>query len=272
MKRNVMTVTGPISTDQLGMTLMHEHFAFAFPGWYADDSLAPYDREAAEGLCLKVLKDLKEVGVKTVVDATPADVGGRDPVLLKSLSEKSGINIIAVTGIYTEMGGASSYYKFQSTLGGRNLEQDLYELFLREITVGITLDRNAGQNADRMERARVIPASENSGAPTMERRSDMTLLFHLKANAKPFSSSLFRENIGITPSADEDWRWSIVSAKGVRVGPKGNPAETLPAAPQLALPAPVPPADSVQRAPATGATTAAPIVSAIPEPRQSPRR
>ena len=137
MKKSVMTVTGPITTDQLGMTLMHEHFVFAYPGWYADDSLAPYDREAAEGLCLKVLKDLKEVGVKTVVDATPADVGGRDPVLLKSLSEKSGINIIAVTGIYTETGGASSYYKFQSTLGGRNLEQDLYELFLREITVGI---------------------------------------------------------------------------------------------------------------------------------------
>ena len=137
MKRNVMTVTGPISTDQLGMTLMHEHFAFAFPGWYADDSLAPYDREAAEAVCLKVLKDVKEIGIKTVVDATPADVGGRDPVLLKSLSEKSGINIIAVTGIYTETGGASGYYKWQSTMGGRNFEQDLYELFLREITVGI---------------------------------------------------------------------------------------------------------------------------------------
>ena len=137
MKRNVMTVTGPISTDQLGMTLMHEHFVFAFPGWYADDSLAPYNREAAEAVCLKVLKDVKEIGIKTVVDATPADVGGRDPVLLKSLSEKSGINIIAVTGIYTETGGAPGYYKWQSTMGGRNFEQDLYELFLQEITVGI---------------------------------------------------------------------------------------------------------------------------------------
>jgi len=77
------------------------------------------------------------VGVTTVVDATPADVGGRDPVLLKSLSEKSGVNIIAVTGIYTETGGASGYYKWQSTMGGRNLEEDFYELFLKEIAVGI---------------------------------------------------------------------------------------------------------------------------------------
>ncbi|MGA2107802.1 MAG: phosphotriesterase-related protein [Syntrophorhabdales bacterium] len=137
MEKTVMTVTGPISSNKLGVTLMHEHFAFAFPGWYADDSLAPYDREATEATCLKVLKDVSAVGVTTVVDATPADVGGRDPVLLKSLSEKSGVNIIAVTGIYTETGGASGYYKWQSTMGGRNLEEDFYELFLKEIAVGI---------------------------------------------------------------------------------------------------------------------------------------
>ncbi len=137
MIKTVMTVTGPISSSELGVTLMHEHFAFAYPGWYADDSLAPYDREATEAACLKVLKDLSDIGVTTVVDATPADVGGRDPVLLKSLSEKSGVNIIAVTGIYTETGGAPGYYKWQSTMGGRNLEEDFYELFLKEITVGI---------------------------------------------------------------------------------------------------------------------------------------
>ena len=137
MDKRVMTVRGPISSSELGVTLMHEHFAFAFPGWYADDSLAPYDREEVETKCLAVLKGVKDAGIKTIVDATPADVGGRDPILLRSLSEKSGINIIAVTGIYTENGGASGYYKWQSTMGGRDLEEDLYELFLKELTVGI---------------------------------------------------------------------------------------------------------------------------------------
>jgi hypothetical protein len=131
---------------------------------------------------------------------------------------------------------------------------------LREITVGITLERNAGRNAELAARARVIPAAENSASVTIERRSDMTLLFHLKADAKPFSSTIFRENIGITPSADEDWRWSIVAAKGVRPGPRLIAPETLPAAPQLALPNPVPPGAGSHGAtrPASGASSGSP--------------
>jgi len=137
MATKVMTVTGPISSSELGVTLMHEHFSFGFPGWYAEESLAPYDRQAVETECLKVLKGLKDAGIKTFVDATPADVGGRDPFLMKSLSEKTGINIIAVTGIYTECGGAPGHYKWQAQMGGRDIEEDMHELFTRELTVGI---------------------------------------------------------------------------------------------------------------------------------------
>ncbi len=132
-----MTVTGPISPDRLGVTLMHEHFTFAYPGWFADDSLTPYSRDAAEAVCLKVLDDVKKLGVQTIVDATAADVGGRDPVLLKNLSIKSGVNIIAATGLFPESVGAGGYYKWQSTMRGRNLEEDIYELFSTEINIGI---------------------------------------------------------------------------------------------------------------------------------------
>jgi phosphotriesterase-related protein len=137
MDRKVMTVTGPVSPDSLGMTLIHEHVTFAYPGWYADDSIAPYDRDAAESTCLRVLEDIKKSGVKTVVDATSADVGGRDPVLLKRLSEKSGIHIVAATGLFPESIGAGNYYKWQSTMRGRNLEADLHDLFHTELTTGI---------------------------------------------------------------------------------------------------------------------------------------
>jgi phosphotriesterase-related protein len=137
MENTVMTVTGSIPLDRLGMTLMHEHFTFAYPGWFADDSLTPYDRDAAEAECLKVLENVKKLGVSTVVDATAADVGGRDPILLKNLSLKSGINIVASTGLFPESVGASGYYKWQSTMRGRNLEEDLYELFSTELNVGI---------------------------------------------------------------------------------------------------------------------------------------
>jgi len=87
---------------------------------------------------------------------------------------------------------------------------------LREITIGLTLERKPGENAETAAQARVIPAAEGLAPITVERRSDVTLLYHLKAEAKPFSTTAFHEEIGITPGPDEDWRWSIVEAKGIR--------------------------------------------------------
>jgi hypothetical protein len=102
----------------------------------------------------------------------------------------------------------------------QNLQLEVFngtEWELREITVGLTLERKPGENAEMAAHARVIPAAENATAPVVvERRADVTLLYHLKAEAKPFSRTAFNEKIGITPGPDEDWRWSIVEAKGVR--------------------------------------------------------
>src|SRR5208282_534692 len=78
---------------------------------------------------------------------------------------------------------------------------------IREITIGLTLERKPGDNAKMSVRARVIPAAQNNAPVAVERRSDVTLLYHLKATAKPFSTTTFHENIGITPGPDEDWRW-----------------------------------------------------------------
>lgn len=117
---------------------------------------------------------------------------------------------------------------------------------LREITVGLTLERKPGANAEMSARARVIPASQNTLAPTLEKRSDVTLLYHLKATSKPFSTTTFKENIGITPGPDEDWRWSIVEAKGIRTQEVQLPPAWLTPlpAPTLDLPTPLPPGTS----------------------------
>jgi hypothetical protein len=99
---------------------------------------------------------------------------------------------------------------------------------IREITIGLTLERKPGQNAEVAARARVIPAAEGLTPVTVERRSDVTLLYHLKSEAKPFSTTAFHENIGITPGADEDWRWSIVEAKGIRPSQTQSAPDFLP--------------------------------------------
>ena len=140
---------------------------------------------------------------------------------------------------------------------------------IREITIGLTLERKPGQNAEVAARARVIPAAEGLAPVTVERRSDVTLLYHLKAEAKPFSTTAFHENIGITPGADEDWRWSIVEAKGIRPSQAqpapdslpdllfSSPSSLLPGPnePQLAPIAPiVPDKPSLDKSPSPGAT------------------
>jgi phosphotriesterase-related protein len=202
MEKTVMTVTGPVPLDKLGMTLMHEHFTFAYPGWFADDSLTPYNREETEKACLKVLEDVKKLGVQTIVDATAADVGGRDPILLKSLSEKSGVNIIAATGLFPESVGAAGYYKWQSTMRGRNLEEDLYELFSTELAVGI---RGSGVKAGLIKAATGDPGITDYEATVFKvavrvaKEAEVSIITHTEAaTVGPDQQELFLK-LGANP-------------------------------------------------------------------------
>jgi hypothetical protein len=120
-----------------------------------------------------------------------------------------------------------------------NLQLEVFngtEWELREITVGITLERKPGESAEVAARARVIPAAESLASPVVERHSDVTVLYHLKAAAKPFSTTVFREAIGIGLGADQDWHWSIVEAKGVRPPGSQTPPDVAPTLPAMPLP------------------------------------
>lgn len=99
----INTVTGPISIDSMGLTLIHEHMLVDFIG--ADSIRA--DRWSRDSVVAKVLPYLFEVkkhGVRTILDCTPSYLA-KDPVLLKTLSEKSGIQILTNTGFYGAVGG-----------------------------------------------------------------------------------------------------------------------------------------------------------------------
>ena len=96
--KEINSVTGKISTDQLGFTLMHEHLGTvdanawkAFPDWLNREQFIDY--------AVKQYKKAKARGVDTIVDVTPLDLG-RDIHMIQEVSEKSGIQVIACTGIY----------------------------------------------------------------------------------------------------------------------------------------------------------------------------
>lgn len=96
----VQTVCGPLPPEELGVTLMHEHILVDFIG--ADRvSRARYDPEAVFKAALPPLQQLRELGGQTLVECTPMYLG-RDPALLRRLSEASGIHLLTNTGQYQE--------------------------------------------------------------------------------------------------------------------------------------------------------------------------
>ncbi|MFE8700435.1 phosphotriesterase [Cytobacillus sp. FJAT-54145] len=134
MSKTVETVTGPIPVEQLGKTLVHEHFIFGYPGYQGDVTLGPFVEEEALEYAIGIARQMMSHGVKTVVDPTPNECG-RNPVFLKKLSEATGLQIICATGYYYEGEGAPPYFKLRQALG--TAEQEIYEMFKKEITEGI---------------------------------------------------------------------------------------------------------------------------------------
>jgi len=130
----VNTVLGPISADELGVTLIHEHLVFSYLGWECDALAPPYDREAAAKACVDALTEARGYGLKTLVDATASDMG-RDVELQKIVSERLGINIICATGFYTEKLGKAGYFKFRSQV--YDIVAELCETLVKEITQGV---------------------------------------------------------------------------------------------------------------------------------------
>ncbi len=105
MTGQVMTVTGPVAPDKMGFVLTHEHVLVDFVG--AD--LITKDRYQADDVfqvVLPYLKQAKDLGCHTFVECTPSFIG-KDPVLLKRLSEATGILMLTNTGYY---GAANDKY------------------------------------------------------------------------------------------------------------------------------------------------------------------
>ena len=126
-KKVIHTVTGTIDSDKLGLTLPHEHIMCDFIG--ADKvSRERYDADEVVTTMLPYLKELKEIGVKTLIDCTPAYLG-RDPIVLARLSRLSGVTIVTNTGFYKE----PYLPKFTWEISGH----ELAELWAKEITEGI---------------------------------------------------------------------------------------------------------------------------------------
>jgi phosphotriesterase-related protein len=149
----VMTVTGPVPVEKIGITLVHEHIMVNGPTWFAEpDESARYLRDVPvdadlyealrtnpyankdnvfmldEGTAVEELNHFRELGGATVVDVSCRGIGPF-PEKLKHVSEGCGVNVIMGTGYYYEASHPPEV-KHMSIA-------DLVDQMVEDITVGV---------------------------------------------------------------------------------------------------------------------------------------
>jgi phosphotriesterase-related protein len=151
----IETVRGPISPDDLGFTLMHDHVLIDVTVSYREPkdktikekvTFKPITMENLgilrrclhfsvenlklndEGLAVKELNEYKAKGGVSIVDQT-IDGAGRDVAGLKRISEATGVHIIAVCGWYR--------YAAHPTFIRKLDVETLSEIMVAELTEGI---------------------------------------------------------------------------------------------------------------------------------------
>jgi hypothetical protein len=95
---------------------------------------------------------------------------------------------------------------------------------VNEITVGLTIPRPQDSNAAATYgSAKLVPAAALSDGGPVEKRPDLTVLYHIKGSAAPFTTAVFRQDLNATLGPGQEWHWSIVQAQGI------PPKATIPA-------------------------------------------
>jgi phosphotriesterase-related protein len=176
----VNTVLGPIAAADFGITLMHEHTVIGPVNW--DKQAGNYGRNIQELAkpVITAMEDAKRYGVKTMVIASPYDLG-RSVELDKMVAGETGINIITSTGMYMQPGDLPAGRSEKETI------DRLYERFMQEITRGIgTSGIKAGVIKAATSFRRIFPYEEailkaaaracrDSGVPIITHTQDGTM-------------------------------------------------------------------------------------------------
>ncbi len=154
----IQSATGPIESDDLGFTLMHEH---VYVGWAPMLHEYPqrFDWETILATAVERLREAAAAGVRTIVDCTPIGLG-REATLIRDAAARSGMQIIAPTGLYYQL---PFYFSNRPT-------ETITELLVSDIVDGI---------GDSGVRAGVIKCATE---PEMDRMNERVLRASARAH------------------------------------------------------------------------------------------
>ena len=197
----MMTVAGPITPDQLGTCLTHEHLMSIFGDEPRYDP--NYDEAALFAQVVPYLKHVKQLGAKSIFECTGAYFG-RDVRLLQQLTQRSGVQIITNTGYY---GAASdryvpphAYQESAETIARRwitEFEQGIDGTSVRPGFIKIALDGGPVSEID----AKLVRAAALTHAAT-----GLTIACHTANNPEGAQTALaILKEEGVSPTA---WIWT----------------------------------------------------------------
>ena len=130
----IETVTGPVDSGSVGLTLPHEHVFVDLLG-PDDPAFCQVDWAVIGEDCAHTLSQLRRLDVDLFVDCTALGIG-RNVELLRELSEGTGVRIVCATGVYKGLVSGDLRDATVSELAAR---------FVHELTEGIDgTDARAG--------------------------------------------------------------------------------------------------------------------------------
>jgi phosphotriesterase-related protein len=154
---SVRTVLGDIDPSELGVTYSHEHLVI--DGGRPVQLVPEFDLGDVEKMAVEVAK-AAAFGLRSVVDAMPCDAG-RNAEKLAELSRRTGVQIVAPTGLHHERYYGPAHWSHRVGI------EQLADLFAADITDGIDAYDYSGPVVRRTEhRAGVIKIAGSEGGPS----------------------------------------------------------------------------------------------------------
>jgi phosphotriesterase-related protein len=197
-KEKLITVSGEIPVEETGITLIHEH---TMVDWIGADSTGyhRWDRSEVVERVLPFLKEAQEKGVNTFFDCTPAYLG-RDPYVLKELSERTGMNIVTNTGYYGAVND-----KFVPEHAFEDTPAEIAKVWIEEFKNGIDGgDIRPGFikiGVDTRDTLSSIDARLIKAAAIAHKATGLTIVSHTGPNTPAFAQIKVLKNRGVSPEA-----------------------------------------------------------------------
>jgi phosphotriesterase-related protein len=198
----ITTVLGDIQPSKLGFCQSHEHLSIArgYPVSVSADQCIDDEEKSRQELEL-----YRVAGGTAVVDAQGLGCG-RDAAMLRNISEKSTMHIIASTGFHKMLFYPRRHWIYSISAG------DLTKLYLTELNQGMFINCDTAYPVEQIgARAGIIKAALDAGefSPQYEklfsaaaeaaRLSGVALMVHIEKGSDPIALADFLTNKGVDP-------------------------------------------------------------------------